>query len=87
MLSGGPDDTDPDWSPDGRTLLISRSCRIAVLNPKTSAVRFLTERVRSQISSCARSPAWSPDGKQIAYSIGDSVYAMRRDGSAKRKIS
>lgn len=34
-----------------------------------------------------RSPAWSPDGSMIAYVRDNSIWAMRRDGSAPREVS
>ncbi len=33
-----------------------------------------------------RGPAWSPNGKEIAYIYGDILYLMNSDGSNKRKL-
>lgn len=86
-LTHGANDRDPDWSPDGKRLVMSRSCRIAVFDTKTDVVvRFLTPSASAN-SPCARSPKWSPNGKEIAYSFGDSVYVMKADGSRKRRVA
>lgn len=36
---------------------------------------------------CNFAPQWSPDGKRIAWSRGDSVYVMNADGSGMRRVS
>jgi Tol biopolymer transport system component len=85
-LTVGHSDRDPDFSPDGRQLAMSRDCRIAVLDLKKQTVEFLTSRALANLY-CARSPEWSPSGKSMVYSVGDSVYTMRPDGSHKRRIA
>lgn len=86
QLTSGPDDHAPDWSPNGRTIVMSRSCRIATLNVKTRAVRFLTPAARAD--TCASEPDWSPDARKIAYSVDAiSLYVMNRDGTDKQRIA
>ena len=95
----------PSWSPDGATVLRTTSCQqsssldgtkiafadnfgnannidgdIYVMNADGSGQQLITR---------GRNPAWSPDGKKIAFSRHDgdfakdeNVYTMNPDGSA-----
>jgi TolB protein len=44
--------------------------------------------LRALAASCAdeRSPAWSPNGRSIAYERGREIFVMREDGSGKRRL-
>jgi Tol biopolymer transport system component len=97
-------DSDPDWSPDG-TKIVFQSQRdnlrippsneryldneIYVINADGSGLRRLTRNSANDLY-----PAWSPDGKTIAFASGrDSgdrdfeLYVMDADGSHQRRLT
>lgn len=100
-LTNNPEtiDEDADWSPDGKTIAYTRygvkedhanatGTEIFLINPKgKKAPRRLTENSEEE-----RSPAWSPNGKHIAYmcKAGGSAFQaclMNADGSGSRTVT
>jgi Tol biopolymer transport system component len=73
----------PDWSPYGSKLAFSFAdsvdYEIHVGDAMSGAHRRLTTRGGSD-------PAWSPDGRFIAFIRGGDLYVMRSDGSRERRI-
>jgi Tol biopolymer transport system component/uncharacterized protein YjbI with pentapeptide repeats len=88
---------DPDWSPDGKKIAFARIVEestaasatpesipsIVVMNADGSGQREL-------LDAPASDPAWSPDGKKIAFSKStpgglSSIYVMNADGSGDPK--
>lgn len=77
ITSGDYDDSDPQWSPDGsRVAFVSKREGDPDANDNSdiwivSATQDATERPLTQVTTnkgSDTSPAWSPDGKTIAYS-------------------
>lgn len=73
-LAGGQAFADPAWSPDGSLLAAvvrgTNHSDLVVLSSTGTLLRQLTHdmsTVAVQDSAWARKPAWSPDGKRLAY--------------------
>ena len=90
-LSHGPIDSDPAWSHDHRHLAFAHVRRagsqdIWVERADGSHLRNLT---RGRGINWA--PAWSPDGKDIAFvrfeSFGAQIWVMRSDGTGSRALT
>lgn len=86
------------WSPDGRTLAFSRQVgagtALFVMRADGSGVRRLTSPVTTPEGqpSYDVSPAWSPDGRQLAFSSnrrggGPDIWRIRLDGSGPVRVT
>jgi TolB protein len=97
LSAGGPADIQPSWSPDGTRVAFARALPAArgrsvagfdiyVARVKGGRVRRLTTDVGNDTQ-----PAWSPDGKRIAFTSdragNQDVYTMRANGRGLRRLT
>jgi Tol biopolymer transport system component len=85
--SAGPESVD--WAPDGRRLVFTRPTRAGEEPPWELAIVGLDGRgwrvlVRSQAGRPLLGARWSPDGRWIAYSRGESVIELVRPDRTRR---
>lgn len=59
---------------------------LCVVRPDGTGLKTLT-RLRPQAGVFPGKPAWSPDGRSIAFLSGDAVWVMNADGSQRRQVS
>jgi Tol biopolymer transport system component len=75
-------DTMPSWSADGGHIVLARrhglSFDIAIVATRTGRIRPLT--------SGASDPAWSPDGRLIAFAKANTLQVIRPDGVGERTL-
>jgi hypothetical protein len=76
---------EPAVSPDGTTLAFSADSdgtfQLYVVPLPAGAVRQLTHHQGGAVT-----PAWSPDGKQVAFSSGMSLFVIGSDGQNERAV-
>jgi Tol biopolymer transport system component len=96
LIDGPYYEKEPDTSPNGRGIVFVSNrqpgINLFVANANGRRVRQLTHNKRDCFSgSCNLSPAWSPDGKHIAYlAVGrysSDLEVMRADGSGEKEFS
>jgi TolB protein len=83
-----------DWSPDCKKIAFSTAEGINVINADGSNLKRLRpiELTPGVYSGFYDDPAWSPDGKQIAYVHGDeesidTIYVMNANGAAETQVT
>ncbi len=87
LITAGPVDTSPAWSPDGMRIAFVRwvgdAPDIFVVNADGAVLSRLTDNPGQDFE-----PTWSPDGSSIAFlSVRDgapAVYLMNADGTDQR---
>lgn len=104
LTDNGVPDLSPAWSPDGKQIVFSRANQLGTEIPR--AALYVMDADGSNQHELYRekasagplllfTPAWSPDGSQIAFTrvsyAGDtaktSVYVMNSDGTGVREIA
>jgi Tol biopolymer transport system component len=97
--AGGICRSVPEWSPDGKRIAFQCQVqpsgadpgysRICVMNADGSGVRQLPQAPPTGLTDGA--PAWSPDGKEIAFDRGvhdqHAIFVMNADGSDARQLT
>lgn len=70
---------DFSWSPDGRRIVLAADDGLRIVDVVTGAQR--------RLGSLGQNPAWSPDGSRIAYTSGNQVLMIARDGSGLQRTA
>lgn len=94
--SGTIGDASPDWSPDGTRIAfvrgnaaVSRSS-VFLMGADGTGLTRLTPTAGGFAHAQVWSPAWSPDGGEIAFTVSSSteqaIYTVRPDGSGLTRI-
>src|SRR6185369_6149116 len=94
ILTGGGQDRDPAWSPDGSQIVYSghriNGINIIRMNVDGTGQVPLTDTFGSVIN---QEPAWSPDGKKIAFTSNraearrNEIWVMNADGSNQIRLT
>lgn len=85
-----PDGITPDWSPDGTRLVFTCGSALCVMNVDGSGLTRISE---PPLDGLDMFPAWSPDGREIAfirvvsYDTPWQIWLMGVDGSNLRRLT
>jgi Tol biopolymer transport system component len=97
VASTGERGLSPAWSPDGKQIAFVRRVRdgsnvIFVVGPRGGAARRLLEPALapddpnwSVFTASELTPAWSPDGKRVAYGTGDNELVVADVAGGRRE--
>jgi Tol biopolymer transport system component len=98
QLTAGPDQFEPDWRPDGASILFTNitssgntiaSAELAVVAPDGTGMRPII-RLSGGVGTLGN-PTWSPDGTRIAFTVnygysGGELYVANADGTGARRL-
>lgn len=89
---GMPDANESHWSPDGRSIVVSRmtqgtsSISIATGDGRISEILLRGSGEFTDSSHTVGQASFSPDGSQIVYATAGGIGTMRSDGTETRTI-
>lgn len=81
----------PNWSPDGKFLLVNTGGELYTLRMDNAKPKFLSQINISDMSRCNNDKGYSPDGTLIAFSAshnapGSQVYRVAAQGGTAKRI-
>ncbi len=80
------DGDQAEWAPDGRRIALRRNERILIRELAGGSEKFISPEDWPHCSG----PAWSPDGKSIAFAArwegGNGIYVVAAEGGAPTKV-
>jgi dipeptidyl aminopeptidase/acylaminoacyl peptidase len=83
--------SDPQLSPDGRTVLYSVRTTDVEANRRAGNTFALplggTPRAFPDDTTHAAEARWSPDGRRVAYTAGGQLWVVNADGSGRRRLT
>ena len=83
LTSGSSDDSNPRWSPDGKTIAF-QSVRDGVASLYSRAVGVVAEdKLLLKTESAKTLSDWSRDGKYLAYTDSGDIWALPLSGDSK----
>jgi Tol biopolymer transport system component len=71
----------------GRVIYISCDANFAICNLNTMNADGSNRKIILKGGNDFVYPAWSPDGKQIAFEIKDQINVINPDGSGKQRLT
>jgi Tol biopolymer transport system component len=75
----------PDWSPDGRRLLIASRRAVVVMAGDGSRRRVVTPP--AEPGAVIADPSFAPDGRRFAYVDSGTIWLARLDRSGRRRLA
>jgi hypothetical protein len=97
-LTTGPEDFEPDWSPDGARLLFTSYFNRSTPNQTSFVMTVGADGTGARPvialldpNHFIGNPRWSPDGRRIAFTVGSAreggeLYVMNADGTGARRL-
>lgn len=83
VITSGPFDLQPDWSPDAREIVFARDAQ----NLSTASIWTVRDDGRgAKRLTAGWHPVFSPSGRWIVFCRSDGLYRMRADGADLRRL-